>query len=117
MRMKPFLLSICPALLLLSPVAHATPPAQPERVEITAKRFAFTPAQVTLKRCQPVVIVLESVDVPHGLRFRNLGSDIKAGKGKTAEVPFTPTKVGDFTGQRSSFCGSRHGRMQLGLHV
>jgi cytochrome c oxidase subunit 2 len=117
MRMKSFLLSICPALLLSSPVPHAASPVQPERVEITAKRFAFTPGQVTLKRGQPVVIVLESADVPHGLRFRELGVDIKAGKDKTAEAPFTPTKVGDFTGQCSVFCGSGHGRMKFVLHV
>ena len=116
MRMKPFLLSICPA-LLLSSVPPAAPQPQPERVEITAKRFAFTPDQVTLKRGQPVVIVLKDADAPHGLRFRELGIDIKAGKGKTAEVPFTPTKVGDFTGQCSVFCGSGHGRMKLVLHV
>jgi cytochrome c oxidase subunit 2 len=115
--MKSFLLSICPALLLSSSVPHATPQPQPERVEIMAKRFTFTPDQVTLKRGQPVVIVLESADVSHGLQFRELGINIKAGKGKTAEVPFTPTKAGDFTGQCSVFCGSGHGRMKFVLHV
>lgn len=117
MKMKPFLFSIFSAMLLSPPVSYAAPPAQPGRVEITAKRFAFTPDQVTLKRGQPVVLVLKSADVAHGLRFRELDLNIKAGKGQTTEIAFTPTKDGDFTGKCSVFCGSGHGRMSLVLHV
>jgi cytochrome c oxidase subunit 2 len=115
--MKSFLLSMFPAILLSPAVAYAAPPAQPARVEITAKRFTFTPDQVTLKRGQPVVLVLKSADVAHGLRFRELDLNIKSGKGQTTEIPFTPTKDGDFTGKCSVFCGSGHGRMTLVLHV
>lgn len=117
MTMKSFLLSIVPALLLSSSVPHPALPTQPVRVEITAKRFTFTPDQVTLKRGQPVVIALTSADVSHGLRIRELDLNIKAGKGQTTEVSFTPTKHGDFTGQCSVFCGSGHGRMTFVLHV
>lgn len=117
MTMKSFVLSIFPALLLSSSFPNATPPLQPERVEITAKRFSFTPDQLTLKRGQPVVLTLKSDDVAHGLRFRDLDLNIKAGKGHSAEVTFTPTRDGDFTGQCSVFCGSGHGRMKVILHV
>ncbi|HTF70164.1 MAG TPA: cupredoxin domain-containing protein, partial [Edaphobacter sp.] len=71
----------------------------PRRIEVTAKRFDFTPAEVTVKKGEPVVIVLTSVDVAHGLSFRDLGVNVKVGKGKTGELAFTPTKVGDFVGQ------------------
>jgi cytochrome c oxidase subunit II len=42
---------------------------------------------------------------------------VKAAKGKTAELSFTPTKIGDFVGACSVFCGSGHGKMKLTLHV
>jgi cytochrome c oxidase subunit II len=93
--------------------AQATPP----RIEITAKRFAFTPGEITLKKGQPVVLVLKSMDVGHGLRIRDLGVDMKVKAGQTAEVTITPDKVGDFVGHCSVFCGSGHGSMAITLHV
>ena len=82
----------------------------PKRIEITAKRFEFMPANITLKKGEPVVLVLNSIDVAHGLRFRELGLDIKAKKGQTSELSFTPAKTGDFTGHCSIFCGNGHGQ-------
>jgi len=38
-------------------------------------------------------------------------------KGVIVEVPFTPTRTGDFVGHCSVFCGSGHGAMTLTLHV
>jgi cytochrome c oxidase subunit II len=89
----------------------------PQRIEITAKRFEFAPAEITLKRGQPVVLVLKSTDVAHGLRFRDLNVEIKVGAGGAAEVQFTPQKTGDFVGRCFVFCGSGHGSMMLTLHV
>ncbi|HEY3990131.1 MAG TPA: cupredoxin domain-containing protein [Acidobacteriaceae bacterium] len=103
------------ALLFAVQPTHAQP--GPRRIEITAKRFNFTPAEITLKKGEPVVIVFKSVDVAHGLGFRELGFNVKASKGQTSEAAFTPTKTGDFVGQCSVFCGSGHGGMKLKLHV
>jgi cytochrome c oxidase subunit II len=94
-------------------------PAQdgPKRVEVVSKKFAFEPGEITLKKGQPVILVLKSEDVAHGLRFRELNVDIKVDKGGTGEVKFTPDKTGDFVGHCSVFCGSGHGAMTLTLHV
>jgi len=89
----------------------------PRRIEVTAKRFAFEPGEITLKKGQPVVLVLKSTDAAHGLRFRELNVDVKVGANGTKEVQFTPDKVGDFVGHCSVFCGSGHGSMMLTLHV
>jgi cytochrome c oxidase subunit 2 len=89
----------------------------PRRVEISAKRFAFDPAEITLKKGQPVVLVVKSGDVSHGLRFRELNLELKVPKAGTAELHFTPEKVGDFVGHCAVFCGAGHGRMALTLHV
>jgi cytochrome c oxidase subunit 2 len=106
-------------LFVLLPFAASPTRGQtaPRRVEITAKKFDFTPSSITLKKDQPVVIVLKSEDVAHGLRFRELGFNVRASKGQTSEAAFTPTKTGDFVGQCSVFCGSGHGGMKLTLHV
>jgi cytochrome c oxidase subunit II len=91
--------------------------SEPRRIEVTAKRFTYEPGEITLKKGQPVVLVLKSADVAHGLRFRELNLNAKIDKGSTAELDFTPDKVGDFVGHCSVFCGSGHGSMTLTLHV
>ena len=90
---------------------------EPRRIEITAKRFTYDPGDITVKKGEPVTLVVKSLDVPHGLKFRELNVEVKAGKGKTGEVQFTPEKTGDFVGHCSVFCGVGHGSMHLTLHV
>jgi cytochrome c oxidase subunit 2 len=89
----------------------------PRHIEVTAKRFSFEPATITLKKGEPVVLVLRSLDVPHGLRIRELNIDIKVSKGSMAEARFTPQTVGEFVGQCSVFCGAGHGSMKLTIDV
>lgn len=89
----------------------------PQRIEITAKRFAFAPADITVKKGQPVVLVLKSLDVAHGIRFRELNVAVRVKAGGTAEVQFTPTQAGNFVGHCYVFCGSGHGSMSITLHV
>jgi cytochrome c oxidase subunit 2 len=89
----------------------------PRRIEITAKRFSYDPGTITLKKGETVLLVLKSADVPHGLRFRELSVEVKAPKGGTGQVQFTPNKTGDFVGHCSVFCGAGHGSMTLTLHV
>ncbi len=118
---KILLLIIISAALVIPGVRLQSEPAAaaagPRRVEISAKRFAFDPAVITLKKGEPVVLVLKSSDVPHGLRFRELGVELKVSKGGTGQVQFTPDKVGDFVGHCIVFCGEGHGTMALTLHV
>lgn len=100
----------------MAPKARAQA-AAPRRIVIVAKRFSFDPGEITLKKGQPVVLVLKSADVAHGLRFREFNVNVKVKAGGTAEVQFTPDKTGDFIGHCSTFCGSGHGSMSLKLHV
>lgn len=91
--------------------------AGPRRIEIIAKRFSFAPAEITLKKGEPVVLVLTCLDTAHGLKFKELNVAVNAKKGQRNEVAFTPERVGTFIGQCSVFCGSGHGSMKLTLHV
>ena len=118
MKMKymlvPLLLTAA-AFVPLKPAVRAQ--EAPRRIEITAKQFTFEPAEITVKKGEPVVLVLKSADVAHGLRFRDLNLNVKIDKGATAELPFTPDKTGDFVGHCSVFCGSGHGGMAMTMHV
>lgn len=113
---------ILPALLAAATLTGIVPAggraqAPPRRIEITASRFSYNPGEITLKKGEPVILVLKSADVAHGLRFRDLHVDLNARAGSTAQIGFTPNKIGDFVGHCSVFCGSGHGSMQLKLHV
>ena len=90
----------------------------PHRIEVVAKRFRFQPSELTVKQGEPVLLVVKSEDVGHGLRFKELNVDVKTPKnGGTAQVQFTPAVAGDFVGHCSVFCGTGHGSMILTLHV
>ncbi len=105
------------ALAVLVAPQYMRAQSMPRRIEIVAKRFDFTPNEISLKRGTPVVFVLTSKDVAHGLKFKGLNLTIKTKKGGTNEVTFTPTEVGTFVGQCAVFCGSGHGLMKITLHV
>jgi cytochrome c oxidase subunit 2 len=86
-------------------------------IDVTAKRFTYSPNEITLKKGQPVVLVIKSLDVAHGLHISELNLKAKIPKGGSTELNFTPDKTGDFVGHCSVFCGSGHGGMALTLHV
>jgi cytochrome c oxidase subunit 2 len=90
----------------------------PQRIEIIAKRFTYDPDVITLKRGQPVVLVMHSSDVAHGLKVEELNiksDEIK--KDKETEIQFTPEEVGHYEGQCAHFCGAGHGSMKLQIEV
>jgi cytochrome c oxidase subunit 2 len=98
-----------------APTGHAQ---SPKRIEIIAKRFTYDPDLITLKKGEPVVLVLRSIDVAHGLKIEALNiksDDIK--KGKDTEIPFTPQQTGHFEGKCAHFCGKGHGTMALQIDV
>lgn len=87
------------------------------RIEITAKRFSFTPNAITLKRGQPVVLVFHSEDVTHGIEISSLAIKRDIPKGRDVEIAVTPNEVGDFFAGCSHFCGADHASMILEINV
>ena len=90
---------------------------EPRRIEITAKRFTFEPAEITVKKGEAVDLVFHSEDVTHGIKFKELDLQMEIPKGSESELKFTADKAGDFVGYCSRFCGVGHGSMTLTLHV
>ena len=91
--------------------------APDRRIEIVAKRYAFVPDEITLKKGEPVVLVFHSEDVTHGIKFKELNLQTEIRKGKLSELSFTPAVPGTFEGKCSRFCGVGHGSMKLTLKV
>jgi cytochrome c oxidase subunit 2 len=91
--------------------------SEPRRIEITASRFSYSPSEITLKKGEPVVLILTSTDVTHGLALKDLGVRTEIKKGKTTAAEITPMKVGTFQGKCSHFCGKGHGSMILTVNV
>ena len=90
---------------------------QPRHIDIVAQRFYFTPAEITLKKGEPVILSLTSKDVQHGLKLDAFNQVLIAPKGQTKQVEVTPTEAGTFIAQCASFCGAGHGSMKLTVHV
>lgn len=108
------------AMALWAPLANLNakvPSEQPRRIEIEAKRFTYSPSEITLKKGEPVALILDSTDVAHGLSIKDLGVKTEIKKGQAAELDFTPTQVGTFQGKCSHFCGKGHGSMILTVNV
>jgi cytochrome c oxidase subunit 2 len=85
-------------------------PAERE-IHITAKKFEFTPDTITLKKGEPVVLVLSSQDRKHGFHLREFGIRADVNPGETARIQFTPNKTGKFIFSCDVFCGEGHEEM------
>lgn len=86
-------------------------------VEITAKRFAFSPDKITLKKGRTVKLRLHSEDVTHGFFLRPLKLDEEIPAGQTIDVVVTPQQAGSFTTICDHFCGANHGNMNMTITV
>lgn len=105
------------AALPLTAIAAADTNKGPQRIEVQAKRFSFSPDHITVKRGQPVTLVIHSDDVAHGLSIKPLNVNVEEQKGGSAEVTFVPEQSGKFEGECSRFCGAGHGSMNLVVEV
>jgi len=103
--------------LALGNVVHQARAASPRVVEITAKRFGFTPDQVTLKKGEPVTLRLRTEDVTHGFFMGKLKIDAEVEPAKTTDVTITPDVAGTYTTICDHFCGANHGNMKMTIVV
>jgi len=90
---------------------------EPRQIVITAKKFAYEPNEITLKKGEPVEFVFKGKDASHGLRASELNLDLQVSKGGTVKAQVTPDRIGEFSGQCSIFCGMGHGGMVIKIHV
>jgi|ERR1700733_4172278 cytochrome c oxidase subunit II len=89
----------------------------PKVIEITAKKFEFAPNVVTLKKGEPVILRVTSIDRVHGFMSKPLKFDTDIVVGKPTDVAVTPDSAGDFTVICDHYCGTGHGGMKMTISV
>ncbi len=90
---------------------------QTKVITITAKRFEFSPKEITLKQGETVKLQLTTEDVTHGFFVKPLGIDEDIVAGKATEVIVTPKTTGRYTTICDHFCGAGHGGMKMTIVV
>jgi cytochrome c oxidase subunit II len=77
-------------------------------IPITVKRFEYTPRDIRLKKGEPVVLEITSLDVPHGFNLPDFQLRADILPGQPARVRFVPDRTGTFTFRCDVFCGTGH---------
>lgn len=85
----------------------------PNVVDISAKRFEFTPKEIHVRAGEPVTIRLNSTDRAHGLLIKELGVDLDADAGHPDSITITPKNAGKYNAICDHYCGSGHGNMKM----
>jgi cytochrome c oxidase subunit 2 len=86
-------------------------------VAISAKRFEFTPNQITLKRGEPVTLRVSAEDRDHGFYQKDLHISLDLTPAHPSDATITPEKAGRFVVICDHFCGSGHGNMKMVINV
>jgi cytochrome c oxidase subunit 2 len=102
---------------LVRPQKSANAAVPPKVIEVTAKKYDFSPSQITLKRGEPVILRLMSSDRVHGFMSRPLKIDTDISPGKATDVAITPASAGNFTVICDHYCGTGHGNMKMKVAV
>jgi cytochrome c oxidase subunit 2 len=113
-------------------VQRANASQGPRVIEITAKEFAFSPSEITLRKDEPVILRLTSEDRTHGFavlpsaklrkalktaHFKPLRIDAEIVPGKVTDIAVTPTATGQYLAICDHYCGTGHGAMKMKLTV
>jgi cytochrome c oxidase subunit II len=80
-------------------------------IEMEARRFRFTPNEITVRRGEAVTLAIRSIDFTHGFSLPDLGLRSDLIPGKVTRIKLTPTRAGKFTFLCDNFCGDGHENM------
>jgi cytochrome c oxidase subunit 2 len=85
---------------------------EPARViAITAKMFAYAPAEIVVRKGIPVTLRLMSIDRVHGFNLPDFHVRTTVQPWETSDVTFVPDKIGRFVFACDHFCGDGHDDM------
>jgi cytochrome c oxidase subunit 2 len=108
-KTKFFSISVAAAVCFIMIVSAFAIAADTEQViQITAKRFEYSPKDITVKKGIPVVLEFKSLDRLHGFDCPGLGIRSDIPPQKVTTLRFVPQKVGTFPFHCDNFCGSGH---------
>ncbi len=89
----------------------AQPQPKEKVIKMTAKRFDYTPGHLTLKRGEPVILELTTLDVLMGFNLPDFGVRADIIPDRVTRVRLVPDKTGTFTFLCDIFCGAKHEEM------
>lgn len=75
-------------------------------------KFEFLPPTINLKKGEPVILKLNSLDRMHGFKVPDLGIRADVLADTTVRVRVVPDKVGRFTFACDNSCGDGHEDME-----
>jgi cytochrome c oxidase subunit 2 len=96
--------------------AKVSPPAE-QVIHMTAKRFEYTPNEITIKKGVPVILEITSLDRDHGFKISEFGIRADVKSGETTRVRIVADHTGRFEFRCDVFCGSGHEDMSGELVV
>jgi cytochrome c oxidase subunit 2 len=107
------------ALALLNAMTQDTQGSaeQAKEIQVTAKKYEFSPNPIRVKKGDHVKLVITSTDKEHGIKLEAFHVDQKLKKDEPSMVEFTADKAGTFPFKCSVFCGLGHGGMKGTLVV
>ena len=111
------LAALTPNATLVRAQEAASAAVEPQVIEISAKKYEFSPSEITLKKGEPVILRLTSADRVHGFMSKPLKIDTDIADGKTTDVAVNPDTAGNFTVICDHYCGTGHGNMKMKVTV
>ncbi|HUE42480.1 MAG TPA: cupredoxin domain-containing protein [Candidatus Sulfotelmatobacter sp.] len=105
------------AVAVFAPKGNLARADNPKVIEITAKKFEFSPSEITIKKGEPVILRLSSSDRVHGFMSKPLKIDTDIPSDTTKDVAVTPDTAGNFTVICDHYCGTGHGNMKMKVTV
>lgn len=80
-------------------------------IAIQARKFAYTPNEITLKKGVPVVLAFTAIDFMHGFFIPDMKIRTDLQPGQATQVRLTPGQAGEYPFLCDNFCGSGHEEM------
>jgi cytochrome c oxidase subunit 2 len=94
----------------LEPIPASIDPAKvpQQKVEMTAKKYEFTPAEVHVKEGTLVTLEVVSIEGTHGIAIGLFGIDEPLPEGEKKTIRFYASQKGEIPFACSHFCGWGH---------
>ena len=118
-KLRKTLMGMVVSLLVLSftGICFADEPAEQREIKVIARKYAFEPKTITVRKGDHVRLIVTSEDVAHGIAIKEFDVDQRIDAKKSKVVEFTADREGRFRISCSVFCGDGHADMEGELVV
>lgn len=106
MNRRHFITMLAVAALLNSTISWSDEP--PRVIEVTAKRFEYSPSEIHIKANEPTLLKFKTLDRRHGFLVPDLKLEAEIKPGEITELKVNTTKKGRYPFHCNIFCGSGH---------